>query len=1312
MYTCSTAFGAVAGVAAALHAVGAVGLGIVVTVVTRSFVGRMDARLFARFDHRALTPIHRATGMLAFCLPEQGAQRDAWERLRCWVMMDMPSAGAPGPLSADSAFAWTALLGPSGVGKSQLCRELARHLAQRERYGDAVTGNGFRARVVRFRAQAMRSLHRLLPFISSEEAPFDVGLVACDDRGEGSAGTALALAQFRPRAPTLMLLDTPGLGVARQVIATLRAAAAEYRHPVRLLLIDEAIGLDWPLVPRVDGSFAYPDCARKFEPIVLSLAGFDLPWFALAVRRRWHHPPGQRPVLRTSQDVAVLRRPEELNALHGMLGADPVRLSLAVHWLADDASRSVAQLSQAALEDRLGNGEREDRSLAEHASASMAADLAEGLHVALRALEGPDAAGGLGCALACATLGHGLPLTRQVCTLFAVGGRRERYRDWLRSRSADSALWLPALSPRPLAEAFVERVRQREFSRSPELFLRQVVQGALDLRPAGTLKTLVRGGSMARAVVSALSSKPEPAAPGLHLIHFYGAAAAALAGEEALLMRAQCLAATMDESQLGRAVTSLERARFCCRAVQPLALGAVYAALAQRILTAGEVQEEAYRATLACMRRWLHAVSGNALLHYTSEHTTKLLLDALAQLVRTYLSWTQEDRCPSTFEALRVLDEELMSRLPPELLQHLCGVADRALVAGQRPSLLSAWVSLWRVRAAAGAARVLPTEQALRGLSRELSEAPLSLRQTLLLRMKSQLVWVELLSAIQASSKIEGALAEVEVMAELFAAAPAAYPELTLERARALSALAGHRRRSGQGAARVDEVVQEVERLIHGFSSEAPTFCDLMLNLAKVRCHAAAVHATNSAQRARTIDHVEGVIRITAYFSPGHALYPELSAVAVQAWTHASVARHGEDSYWQFLPVAARMVARLLSPLKATPWAYPQLMVDWASLFIELPALPAGSASAAAIEAVEACSRKVERIMKPFLNRPLIFPEAVERQVAGLGQVVAVRAAGDPAGPALDRTLAKMLGYLQPFADRGIDHPQVRLALVRGLRHATQGRACVPELQERVEPALKQIGRLVKESGTGPVTSPELLQEWALAGASLSYVGGQQGAGTRIAELGARVVQRAIERLGGPALAGEALVQLWIEALQWVAVACSREPGQRGHALQAAQQMDRIAAMPYGVRIDTHVLPRARAWAAVAAARRFVTEQRLRTEDAAWKVEALAEARSAAWESNVELMQLWARAWGDVAWACGAVPDQTARAAKAAARMRYVVTEFARDCYQELLDVERMLAELPGYDEGRLVRSSGVVSRASPREEEDSAVVGSRLDCA
>ena len=1254
---------------------------------------KVDKFLFAAYDRRAMLPIARDTGLLGFCLPEAGPQRMAWDTLLAWATAAVAEPGdrSAATPTAEPAFAWTALIGPSGSGKTQLGKELARYLAQRGRYGDACVDGDVEWSLSRLRLHISCWLRRVVPYCSSRLDPFDAGLLAFDQL-EGAVGPrSCALAEFRPRAPTLWILDSPGLGVLRQVIAIVQQQAPNYRHPLRLIVIDEQVGVDWPLTPLLDGSFAYSGGDVAFTPVVLPADSCDFALFSAAAHFRWDRRVGHRPVLKSNHDLLPLHDPARIQVLFAALAAKPLRLALAVHWLAADRQRNVEQLLSE-IERIAGNKRSGCGSAGDVVESMLAHDLARRLQRAFRELEGPASAGGLGCAMASATLAGGLPLSRSVRQLFAVVGSGERLRELLRAHPAEAVPTLPAVEPKAVGAAFLQLTRESEFSRSPELFSTQVVQCALRCHPASTLSGMVHGGAMAHMVAEVLLHQDTPEQPALHMAHFTATMISAIGGDEAMLARAMALAATLPEAHLGSALSTLERTRCCYRQADPLTVGAIYCALACRILCAEGVRPEAFPTILCWLRRWLFSLARNQLLRQSSEYTRKRLLEAFAEVVSAVLQWAE--RTPArAFESLLALDEEVVSRAPAVLLQYVnSAVGQRLAAAGESPVLL-AWASLWRVRGEVAAGRLPAAEQALRVLSRDIGDNHLPVRQTVLLRMKAQVAWVVLLNRLSAGAKVEAAVAEVAVMAELFAAAPLAFPELTLERARALEALSYARRSAQAPPAAVAEVAVEVERLLAGFGADSPAFGELVLSLARVRCHAAAASSRQPDLRAQTIDQVEGVVRIIASVSKGYPLYPELVLVAVEAWTHACATRRDLDSYWAFVSEATGTVARMLSPFIHTPFSYPELLVQWARMFLQVPVPESGAASAAAIEAVEQHARQVEALLAPFASRPLVYPMAVECCAAAQAQIVALRAAGQPQSAELDQAVTRVLAALQPFTEQGIDHPQVRLIGARALRQLVEARARIPELHSGIESAVQQIGRMVSHAGASPVVEAQLVHEWALAGASLAFVGSQLSAGTRIAELGARVVQRSIERLGGLSMAGDDVVLLWAQALQWVALSCSREPGQRSHALQAAQQIDRLVGTRSRAAREAYLLPRARAWAAVAAARRWIGEQRLRTEDAAWKVEALAEPKSAAFHEHVELMQLWARAWGDVAWACGAIPDQSARAAKAAAHMRYVVTEFARDCYQELLDVERMLAALPGQVEDRPIRSSGVVSR-------------------
>ncbi|MFD2233554.1 hypothetical protein [Phaeospirillum tilakii] len=244
------------------------------------------------------------------------------------------------------------LTGPSGAGKTRMATELARARARREVLGADPAEADPDLLKARFRARARlilgEFLRRRIFLLARREPSYSLGgadpeagwkaaapatvqfpwtgcdpwdawwlvsppgedPVSHDGRQAFDGGLIAQLSCWRPRRPTLLLLDDPRDGDAAQIVAALQKSETQFRHPVRLIVMQQTPPIALDLI----------NAEGKFES---KIRGVDQ-YFVL--------DEGMGPA-----EVRGLAG-TLYAALEAMRRQDPTRPRPVVHWQADDRS--------------------------------------------------------------------------------------------------------------------------------------------------------------------------------------------------------------------------------------------------------------------------------------------------------------------------------------------------------------------------------------------------------------------------------------------------------------------------------------------------------------------------------------------------------------------------------------------------------------------------------------------------------------------------------------------------------------------------------------------------------------------------------------------------------------------------------------------------------------------------------------------------------------------------------------------------------------------------------------------------------------
>jgi hypothetical protein len=266
----------------------------------RGLVRRAADRWFPPRDADLLRPVERAgaldpiwaredpksgMGMQAFAWaeppgPSPGsndpptARRHLWEKLLAFLSNEVGDGrrdlwGRPRvPLAR---FRWIVLTGQPGAGKTRMAMELARARARRDVLEIPLEPLGPEQRREHRRAACALWLgawwRNMIPWVARRERgsappPYGTPWQGCDPwdawwlvstralgrpqhrQRPGFESSLERLARWRPRRPTVLLLDDPLESDAGRVVATLLKVEAFYRHPVRLLVVSQTVPTD------------------------------------------------------------------------------------------------------------------------------------------------------------------------------------------------------------------------------------------------------------------------------------------------------------------------------------------------------------------------------------------------------------------------------------------------------------------------------------------------------------------------------------------------------------------------------------------------------------------------------------------------------------------------------------------------------------------------------------------------------------------------------------------------------------------------------------------------------------------------------------------------------------------------------------------------------------------------------------------------------------------------------------------------------------------------------------------------------------
>lgn len=445
--------------------------------------GNLHDRFFAAFNSDVFKPVipsyrpdreprNKAFVVLPW-LPGTGARAAAWKALRAWLQEDQTQREGFWLFSKPvHPLTMTVLTGRAGSGKSRMAYELARTIsgAAEEQPPSALSRLNNWARFT------------FAPRLLDDQSRWDAGLLPPSAL---AVGRDRGLAEWRPRRPTLILLDDPGPGQTLQVWSTLQANAPTFRHAVRLLVSNQSVpydsGFAFSDTIKDSGGWAFQGSPAATPPIVLPVEA----WF-------------------TESEVRMLAR-----------RADMVRLAAAAHSEVGKSlhanlfrvTRGNPLLVQLAFE-----WVRDKKSFEDVSADALSEARVERIFAALR-LNGINNRDQF-TALALATLTGGLRRD----TLADLGLDELPSNDELQACFPSDDMRLgefPPIRPEMIADRFVDRVIQ-QFSIPPEL----LIKNGFNLAPSAMLRVLRRARPVTSQLGAALIEMEPRTIEGLDAVHY------------------------------------------------------------------------------------------------------------------------------------------------------------------------------------------------------------------------------------------------------------------------------------------------------------------------------------------------------------------------------------------------------------------------------------------------------------------------------------------------------------------------------------------------------------------------------------------------------------------------------------------------------------------------------------------------------------------------------------------------------------------------------------------------------------------------
>ncbi|WP_341645187.1 hypothetical protein [Thauera sp. SDU_THAU2] len=227
------------------------------------------AILVARYDDEVLRSPSPAGPDSEPIRPLDAEQQRAWGALESWCQTGVGTGRTPfwRPSQLPDVpvrFSLAVMVGEDSVGRSRLVDTFALHLDRNDELAELSAASKLKG----WQLKLATKWHELWWWRKRHpRQPWDCGYLM-----ENSAAMA-RLARFRPRRPTLIIADQLRGSSLEQALQALNGAASDYRHPVRLLVLDAALPSMLKLRFDADAQRCYTPACSSGPVSVIDFAG-------------------------------------------------------------------------------------------------------------------------------------------------------------------------------------------------------------------------------------------------------------------------------------------------------------------------------------------------------------------------------------------------------------------------------------------------------------------------------------------------------------------------------------------------------------------------------------------------------------------------------------------------------------------------------------------------------------------------------------------------------------------------------------------------------------------------------------------------------------------------------------------------------------------------------------------------------------------------------------------------------------------------------------------------------------------------------